>query len=306
MLKEKVFVSHGDIILDKIYDANFNLIKQDGGGCNWNDLYNLAFMGEKCYAIGSKGNDEEGNLALKSLTDAGINVSSIITEDKPTNVMNIIIPDSKLEDNSIIHAWYSPITNEYTMNFSNNLPINIPQELEDKELYIILDKFLPVNLTFIKNIKADKKICLDVGHIRFFEHFTKQYLTNFFEIANFIQINDGVLELLLERFEVQDIVEFFKLFNFDLLVLTKGKKGATYIFKENNVVKIIDKQPKVVVDIVDSSGAGDAFFSVNIQKYAYTDKIDTEFVDTVFDSANKFSREVISQMGSRIKTNEER
>ena len=301
MLKEKVFISHGDLILDKIYDANLNLLKQDGGGCNWNDLYNLAFIGETCYAIGSKGNDIEGEIAVKSLDDAGINTSCIITENKSTNVMNIIIPDSKLEDNSIIHAWYSPITHEYTMNFSNNLPTNITQELEDKELYIILDKFLPVNLTFIKNTKNPKKICLDVGHIRFFEHFTKQYLSQFFEMANFIQINDSVLELLLERFGLKNITEFYKMFNFELLILTKGKKGATYIFSENNEMKIIDKQPKIIADIVDSSGAGDAFFSVNVQKYAYSEKINTEFVDSVFDSANKFSREVISQMGSRIK-----
>lgn len=301
MLKEKVFLSHGDIILDKIYDADLNLLKQDGGGCNWNDLYNLAFMGETCYAIGSKGNDIEGDIAVKSLSNAGINTSCIMTEDKPTNVMNIIIPNSKLEDNSIIHSWYSPITNEYTMNFSKNLPTSIPQELEGKELYVILDKFLPVNLNFIKNINTNKKICLDVGHIRFFEHFTKQYLSHFFEMTDFIQINDGVLELLLERFEVKDIVDFFKLFHFDLLILTKGKKGAIYIFRENNEIKIMDKHPKIIADIVDSSGAGDAFFSVNVQKYAYCDKIDTAFVDSVFDLANQFSREVISQMGSRIK-----
>ncbi len=53
MPKEKVFLSHGDIILDNIYDENLVLIKQDGGGCNWNDLYNLSLMGENCYALGS-------------------------------------------------------------------------------------------------------------------------------------------------------------------------------------------------------------------------------------------------------------
>lgn len=102
-------------------------------------------------------------------------------------------------------------------------------------------------------------------------------------------------------FGVKDIVHFFDLFHFDLLILTKGKKGATYLFRENNEIKIIDKKPKVIVDIVDSSGAGDAFFSVNVQKYAYTNKIDANFVDNVFELANQFSREVISNMGSRIK-----
>lgn len=300
MEKEKVFVSHGDLILDKIYDDNLHLLKQDGGGCNWNDLYNLAIMGENCYAIGSKGNDEEGNIALQALSKVNINTKYIITENKKTNIMNIIIPSNKLEDNSIIHAWYSPITNEYTMSFSDNLPTDLPKELENKELYIILDKFLPVNLKFLQNIKSDCKICLDVGHIRFFEHFTRQYLTSFFSMARFIQINDNVTDLLFERFSVQNEIEFFKLFHFDLLILTKGKKGATFIFYENDQIKIVDKHPKIIVDMVDSSGAGDAFFSKALQQYAYTENIDSNFIDRTFELANKASRDVISQVGSRL------
>lgn len=301
MPKEKVFISHGDLILDKIYDDDLNLLKQDGGGCNWNDLYHLATMGETCYAIGSKGNDEEGKLALQSLSQVGINTNYVITENKKTNIMNIIIPSNSLKDNSVIHAWYSPITNEYTMNFSEHLPTNLPEELKDKQLYLILDKFLPVNLSFLqKNRKADTKICLDVGHIRFFEHFTRQYLTSFFSMANFIQINDSVTSLLLERFHVSNIIEFFQLFHFDLLILTKGKKGATFLFYEGDKLKIIDKQPPVIVDIVDSSGAGDAFFSKVLQQYAYCDKIDTNFVHQTFKLANEASRQVLLQVGSRI------
>ena len=179
MKKEKVFISHGDIILDKIYDKDLNLIKQDGGGCNWNDLYNLSMMGEKCYAIGSKGNDTEGNIAIQSLIESNVNTDYVISENKKTNIMNVIIPDRKLQDNSILHSWYSPITYEYTMNFSENLPTELPKELENDDIYIILDKFQPVNLRFIQNIKSNYTLCLDFGHIRFFEHFTKQYLSLF-------------------------------------------------------------------------------------------------------------------------------
>lgn len=302
MEKEKVFVSHGDLILDKIYDDNLHFLKQDGGGCNWNDLYNLAIMGETCYAIGSVGNDEEGKIALQTLSNVHINTDYVITENKKTNIMNIIIPKN-IEDNSTIHSWYSPITNEYTMNFSSNLPTDLPEKLENKQLYIILDKFLPVNLKFLQNIKSDRKICLDVGHIRFFEHFTRQYLTSFFSITQFIQINDNVTDLLFERFSVQNEIEFFKLFHFDLLILTKGKKGATFVFRENGKIKTVDKQPEIIVDMVDSSGAGDAFFSKALQQYAYTENINSDFVNRTFALANKASRDVILQVGSRIKTN---
>ena len=93
---KKVFISHGDIILDKIYDGNLNLIKQDGGGSNWNSLYNLSYMGETCYAVGSCGNDEEGRLALSSLSAHGVNTDYVRKDNISTDVMNIIIPSSNL------------------------------------------------------------------------------------------------------------------------------------------------------------------------------------------------------------------
>lgn len=299
-MNKKIFITHGDIILDKIYNDDLELISQDGGGCNWNDIYNLSLMGEECYAFGSCGNDEEGKIAVSSLQRAGVNTDNIIVEDKPTNIMNIVIPNKDLEDDSIMHSWYNPITMEYTMHFSKNLPTTLPKELENAEAYIILDKFLPINLEFIHNIK-NKKVCLDIGHIRFFEHFSRQYLFNFFKEADYIQLNDNVVPLLFERLRVKSLVELFELLNPELMVLTKGKRGAEYVFKENGEIKVNFESPKIIVDIVDSSGAGDAFFSTTLHEYAYTDKIDTEFTKNTFELANKSSREVIMQIGSRIK-----
>ncbi len=246
------------------------------------------------------GNDKAGKIALDSLKKSGTNVDNIVFEQKPTNIMNIIIPNSKLEDNSVLHSWYDPITLNYTMNFSENLPITLPKELQDKMLYIILDKFLPVNLKFIQNISADKKICLDIGHIRFFEHFTKQYLSQFLELASFIQINDNVTELLFERLQVKNEIEFFEKFDFDLLISTKGKNGAFFLFKENGITKILDLAPQMIVQATDTSGAGDAFFSTTLREYAYATQINTEFIKSTFELANQSSREVLSHLGSRI------
>ena len=52
---------------------------------------------------------------------------------------------------------------------------------------------------------------------------------------------------------------------------------------------------------VDSSGAGDAFFSKTLREYAYTKVVDTAFVTQTFELANKASRDVLLQVGSRIK-----
>ncbi len=298
-MSSKVFVSHGDIILDNVYDGDLNLIKQDGGGSNWNSLYNLSYMGETCYAIGTCGKDKEGDIAISSLKNHGVNVDFIRRDDITTSIMNIIIPNkSKLGDDTIIHSWYSPITNKRTLFFREDLPTNIPQELENKEIYVLLDKFETVNLEFINNIK-NKKVCLDIGHVRFIEHFSKQYLINFFKNGNLVQLNNNVAPLLFERLQIENEFELFDLLDLDLLVITKGKKGASFIFKENDKFVCVDKSPEVIAEVVDSSGAGDAFFATVIKEYAYADKIDKNFISHTFDIANKASRDVIGQLGSR-------
>lgn len=269
-------------------------------GSNWNSLYNLSYMGEKCYAIGSCGKDEEGKIALDSLRCHGVNIDYIKLDDISTDVMNIIIPNSKLGDDTIIHSWYSPITNKRTLELRDNLPTKLPNELTSKELYILLDKFEPINLEFLENIPY-KKVCLDIGHIRFFEHFTKQYLTMFFKNANLVQLNHNVVSLLFERLQVEDEFEFFNLLDLDLLVVTNGKKGASFIYRKDDGFVKIDKSPEIIAGIVDSSGAGDAFFATLVRNYAYTDEINETFISNTFLEANKASREVISKLGSRRK-----
>ena len=299
-MKEKVFVSHADIILDKIYDYEFKLVKQDGGGCNWNDLYNLSMLGECCYAFGSAGNDEEGKIAIQSLKRAGVNINNIIIDSNiQTAVMNILLPQSNsIDDNDIIHTWYSPITNKNTMHFSDNLPLNIPQELKDKEIYVILDKFENINYEFLQKIE-NKKVCLDVGAEEFIEYYTNKYLVNFFKQANLMQLNNNICGYLFKKLKVKDEVEFFNMLNLDLLVITNGKKGAKFLFKENGQLIIMDKEPTIIVEAIDTSGAGDAFFSTIIREYAYCNKIDKEFINNTFELANKSSREIILQVGSR-------
>lgn len=176
------------------------------------------------------GNDKEGRIAIDSLKRFGVNTDYIRIDPHPTNIMNIIIPNSTLGDDTIIHSWYSPITNTRTLEFRNNLPTSLPPELLDKEIFVLLDKFETINFEFLTHIK-NKKVCLDIGHYRFIEHFSKQYLTSFFKHANLIQLNYHVCDLLFERLQIQNEFEFFDLLGLDLLVITKGKKELLSFLK---------------------------------------------------------------------------
>ena len=108
-----------------------------------------------------------------------------------------------------------------------------------------------------------------------------------------------ICDYLFKKFKIKDEVEFFSMMNLDLLVITNGKKGAKFLYKENNQLQVVDKTPSIIVDAVDTSGAGDAFFSTVIREYAYCKKIDKDFIDKTFELANKSSRDIIAQVGSR-------
>ena len=70
------FVGFGELVVDKTYDERGNLLKQDGGDTTWNILYHLGLMGEKSYAIGAVGNDENLSAApfLNTLESHGVQV----------------------------------------------------------------------------------------------------------------------------------------------------------------------------------------------------------------------------------------
>lgn len=299
-MKKKIFVSHADIILDKIYDTNFNLIKQDGGGSNWNTLYNLSLMNEECYAFGTAGNDKEGKIAIQSLQRVGINTENVLIDETiSTAVMNILMPEPNCYDDEIINTWYSPITNKNTMHFSDNLPLNIPENFKDKEIFVILDKFESINYEFLQKLE-NKKVCLDVGDDEFIEYYTNQYLINFFRQAKLMQLNHNISDYLFKKLKINNEIDFFNLLNLDLLVITDGKKGAKFLYKENSELITVTKTPSIIIDnSVDTTGAGDAFFSTIIKQYAYCQKIDRQFIDNTFELANQFSRDIIQNLGSR-------
>lgn len=137
------------------------------------------------------------------------------------------------------------------------------------------------------------------GHVRFFEHFTKQYLLEFFKLADYVQINETTKPLLFERLCVKNESELFEVLGLELLVITEGKKGAWFLFRENGAIQFIHKAPTTIVEAVDTTGAGDAFFSQMLKEYAYSDAIDTPFIEHAFEVSSHASREILMQTGGR-------
>lgn len=307
MKNTRRIIGFGELGVDKMYDEDLNLMKVEGGDCVWNILYNLGLMGENCYAVGCVGKDEDGEIALDSLRKVGIDTTHVkLDETKPTNAVNSISRPNKSGGRDVEFSIYSPITNERTFNLSQRMPTQVPEEFNDGNSIVAVMHLDPQYKEFFDGIK-DKKVVMDFGHEWILDDRSPEYVKDFLSSVNVCQINGNVLRPLCKKLGVSSLKELSELLGSELLIVTDGVNCVHFAYRDEDGVQVIKKQPQFVVDdkhLVDSSGAGDTFFSVFIKAYRnYLDRgkaIDEEFIEKTFPLANAFSSKVIQEQGCRV------
>ncbi len=293
-------IAFGELLVDKLYDQIGNCLKVDGGDTQWNILYNLALMGEKCHAVGVVGNDKYGRIAVKSLEKVGIDITRIIVDNKNTNILHGIIKG----DSDVVYTDVDPKTGEKTYYKSTKYPSTISGSLSKAKNILIFRDLDVNNMDFIKNVQTSKKVILDLGHVEFIEGLNKEYIDEFLKNVNICQINRKVIQDLLNILKLENIEQFFEEYYFELLIVTNGSQGATFLYVEDDEkTSRIDLKPDKVENVVEPSGAGDMFLSIFIKAYnrylAQERKIDYEFINKTFKIANKFASRIIKKIGAR-------
>ena len=303
MNNKRVFIGFGELAVDKLYDKQGNLLKQDGGDTTWNILYHLGLMGEETYAVGACGNDENTQIAFDSLKRAKVNTDYIQIQDKKTNVIYSTLEIEKNGKPKIEFFEKSPFEGQSSFEMSKSIPTILPEELKKRNIIVILMDLDSQNLEFINGIE-NKKVALDLGHVEFFENLDSTYILEFLKKVDICQLNGDVVNELLKKLNVKNELELYKLLNPELLVITYGIDGAKFLYKENEEVKEIKKKPlKVVKNASDTSGAGDAFLSVILKSYnillSNNRTFDESSINDIFNLANLFSCQIIQKIGCR-------
>ncbi len=335
-----------------IKDKDGNVIpqKMTGGISCLNVLYNIALLKDdlSSYIIGAVGNDRNGEKALESLRNVGVNTDYVQKQNRNTNVFHIIIPEKITEDDSVEISEVSPLTGINTYNLPQAFRSELPEELKGKRIVLCVSNFEKGTVDFMRQAKeqcADCVINLDVTKEGIFKNFSKEYIEEVLKRANIVQINEKTFKALCSKLDLQEDGEtrnlenlkddaekqnnenifkkislkeenkegkdkrFFEKFDFDLLTITKGSKGATFLYKEEGKTRKLDMQAPMVYDMKDPTGAGDAFNS--IMTMFYHDKIlegnreiNEKFLKRSFNTANKFVGLVVNQIGARIERRE--
>ena len=283
-------VSIGDLVLDYYY-KNGKLIGVDGGMSSHNIIANLAKKKISTAIYGVSGNDIQGKIANLSLKKLNVDVSKVLIKD---NIKTRCFHVSYDEEGFISKKrcpkckekkWYeeSQIDIEYISNNIQNDDILVFDNLNDK------------NIEIIKNV-SNKKI-IDIGQYFEFENLSKEdiinKLNNDFEIINF---NERVSNYLLDKLNLKNNIELYNLLKAKLVTITRGENGAIFIYNS----KEYKFNLKDNGNVIDSSGAGDAFISSIIFDYIKNSyEFNEELFPKWYEKSIKLTSKVVSNFGAR-------
>lgn len=299
------FVAFGYLPADYYYvynnrpdhNSKYRLIKVDGGASRYNVLVNLAARGCNTKAIPIVHEDEVGNMILKFMKREGVDISDVLKSKYNETKIYHIYPNLSKERGKVSTQFCPLCDTESWIGKDEKFASSKIMNLLRPDDVLILDGIRQNTTNFIKNCRNDK--VLDIGRIKRLEEINNNSLLHILKKRiEVIQINESVEKYLFSRFRIsKNPINLFHLMNTGLLIITRGEKGADFIFGDDEFTT--KKLIKPTVEI-DDTGAGDAFFSVFIEEYYKNNKeISQEFINEAFIKATELTAKVVAHLGAR-------
>ena len=287
-------VSIGDLVIDYYY-KNEKFLGINGGMTSHNIIANLAKMGINTAVFGVCGNDIQGEIAIKSLEKLDVDVNNIIIlDDVRTRCFHVSYFDNegKLLFTSKKRCPFCNNKKWYENSLINT--DDIIKKINDEDI-LIFDNLNNKNQIII-DATGNKKI-IDLGQYFELENLSDKEiidkLYNKFEIINF---NERVSKYLIKRLNLNNDADLYNILKPNFMTITRGENGATFVregIEYNFKLKSKD-------NVVDSTGAGDAFISSIIRDCIKNNFIcNTNMFEKWYENSRKLTAKVVSKMGAR-------
>ena len=283
-------VSIGDLVLDYYY-KNGKLIGVDGGMSSHNIIANLAKKKISTAVYGVSGNDIQGKIANLSLKKLNVDVSKVLIKDNiKTRCFHV-----SYDEEGFISKKRCPKCNEKKWYEESQIDIEyITKNIQNDDI-LVFDNLNDKNIEIIKNV-CNKKI-IDIGQYFEFENLSKEdiinKLNNGFEIINF---NERVSNYLLDKLNLKNNIELYNLLKAKLVTITRGENSAIFIYNSKEYKFNLKDNDNVI----DSSGAGDAFISSIIFDYIKNSyEFNEELFPKWYEKSIKLTSKVVSNFGAR-------
>ena len=286
-------VAIGDVILDNYHKDNSKLGYYLGGSI-LNDLINLSEdKNNNLYLIGSIGKENITSNLIDLIRSFNIDTSLLKTINKPIKRFHIT-----LHENNNVTSLSCPSCEKPSWHTSPKLPSFSKADLKELDPGIlIIDSVKKDTLRLANEFKENSWFLAgDIGYISHLRYASKDAISMLFQNTfDFLQITEKVAKFLCKKFNLNEL-ELFNFLGVKYLNITKAEKGAGIFYLKEQETQYFSI-PAVSTNLVDTSGAGDAFFSTFI-KYLAKDELSYKTINEVAKKATKNSAKVISQIGA--------
>ena len=290
----------GELMVDVYHDKGYKPIGFYIGGSIWNDLNNLSMLDERShrYCVALCGTDNAGIFCVQTLRSNGIDVSNVRKVNMRTKRIHIVVDAQNTRSQLMC-----PLCQETCWDSVSFPPIVPPTFLVDiHEGIVIIDTLIPEVLDFAYWLK--KRGWFIAADIGFIDHFISLDLQKnweiFYETVDLLQVPQKVFLWLGSRLSITCVESLYNILKCKYLNVTNGKMGSTFVYKNRERLTRVINSPATKANVVDPTGAGDAFFSFLLYKLDnFGNFIDP--IEKVLSEANMYAGQRVSYVGAVAK-----
>ncbi len=266
----------GDLVLDNYFDSKNEIVHTSLGGSVFNSVTLLNKDKFNKYLLVYYGEDAERKLDIHC-NKFGINKSISIKLQKHNKSFNISLIGEDLSN--IDRNWY----NVSLLDIENVIKYTIDEDIS----VVMFDTLKKENIDLSKKLrKIGVTVFADIGYICLIKKLDSDELTELLtESFDFLQLNKEGYEYISDKLGIYGS-ELVKTLKLKILSVTDETKNIFYTPRNLFIYNIITH----LEDPIDVTGAGDAFFSVFIEKL-----IDSDFLasEEIFNSIMEASSDKI-------------
>lgn len=282
----KRVISIGEALIDFIPNQkgcelkNVLGFERVAGGAPANVSAVVAKLGGKSNFISKLGKDAFGNHIIEVLKEANVNVDYVLRSDKANTGLAFVSlkedgnrdfsfyrnpsADMLLEESEVKKEWFEDC---HSMHFCSVDLIECPMKYAHK-------KAIEFALENKSIISFDPNVRLPLWDS---EDACRDAIMEFLPLAHVVKISDEELEFVTGYDNMDEAKEVLFKGNVNMVLFTKGKDGAE-AYTKDRVVKI----PGNIVEVVDTTGAGDSFIGSFLFKLL-EDDVNMEQLNSISD-----------------------
>lgn len=288
----------GDVFLDVILKVKHGTMRFIRGGTSYIDLgqavlggsgnvaVGLSSLGGKAAFVGKAGNDFFGKLYMRDLKKKQVVPKMFFDQDSPTGLLVAVVGDEKQRSFLVFRGANDKLSTD---------EIDKETDLFKRSKYVYFSGYSLVNdpqrsavlraVELARRFKA--KVVFDPGAYNLIRS-RREYFLKLLDLCDIFSPNLEEAQAITNTTNLKDIISQLSK-KVPLTALKCGAKGS-FLISGKNIVKA----PSLKVEVLDPTGAGDAFTAALIYGLAHALPL-----ESTGKLANWVAAEIVTHMGSR-------